>query len=319
MRRCEDLVRRAAAETSPDVIILPEGFTSPNVFDPVERSVPMPVDGPAYQLLRRLSKELGCAVGGGYVAVRGRDTRGTYVLAEPDGATHLHDKDEPSGWEYCYYTPGRDDGVFQTSFGLIGCVMGYETARSRTARRLRAAGVRLILGGECWPGLPEWPVLRGLLSREGAYYALSAKEATGVLARAVGVPAATAWSVGPVRARTPMAPGVPWPCELHGETQIVERDGRILQRLGPNDGEGFIADDVTLAEPEPLDDIPSAFWLRPNTFFIHVAWHALKHHGRLRYRYDKRRGLFPWTALPPHDIPNHNTIPEPTTVEEPVP
>src|SRR5713226_1458058 len=99
LRHVEDLVGQAAREHHPDVILLPESMTTPNVFSPVMRQVARPVDGEPYQLLRRLAREYGCFVGGGYLAVRSGDAYGTYVLAEPDGATHLHDKDQPSDWE----------------------------------------------------------------------------------------------------------------------------------------------------------------------------------------------------------------------------
>ena len=35
--------------------------------------------------------------------VRGRHTYGTFVLAEPDGSAHLHDKDIPTAWEQYFY------------------------------------------------------------------------------------------------------------------------------------------------------------------------------------------------------------------------
>ena len=73
---------------------------------------PRPVDGQPFQLLTRLARELGlrrraaassrCAAAHAY---------GTYVLAEPDGAVHLHDKDIPTAWEQNYYVGGDDDGV----------------------------------------------------------------------------------------------------------------------------------------------------------------------------------------------------------------
>jgi predicted amidohydrolase len=318
LAHCEGLVREAARSHNPDVIVLPEAFSSPNVYHPTIRAVPCPVDGPPYQLLRRLARELGCVVGGGYLSVRGRDARHTYVLAEPDGTTYLHDKDEPSVWEYCYYTRGLDDGVFSTPLGIVGCSMGFETARSRTARRMRDARVRLILGGDCWPAFPKWAFPKGWLRRDQEYYRLWAKETTGSLARAVGAPAATAWHVGEVRARTPMMPGVPWNTMMTGETQIVERDGQVLQRLSYEDGEGFIAADVTLAEPQPLDPIPSGFWLRPQTFTIHAVWHYMKLHGRVKYRVDKARHKFPWQDLPYGDLPNYNPAPDQTRVLEPV-
>jgi predicted amidohydrolase len=298
LRRCEDLVRKAAADTAPDLIVLPEAVTSPNVYHPSLRAAPTPIDGPAYQLFCGLARELGCAVGAGYHSVRGvgedRDAHHTYVLAEPGGATHLHDKDQPSVWENCYYVGGDDDGVMATSFGPIGCVLGFEANRSRTATRLRAGGVRLIIGGECLPSYPDWPILKGYLRREQDYFWLWAKETAPVLARAVGAPAALAFHVGDVRMRTPMMPGVPWPTTQTGETQIVERDGRVLARMSAADGEGWVSAQVTLADPEPADPIPAGFWLRPQPFSIHAVWHLMNRHGRLKYRLDKARRRFPW-------------------------
>jgi len=309
LRRCEELVRKAAAETGPDLVVLPEAVTSPNVYHPALRAAPRPVDGPAYQLFRDLARELGCAVGAGYHSVRGGDARHTYVLAEADGSTHLHDKDQPSVWENCYYVGGTDDGVLDTGFGRVGCALGFECNRSRTARRLRAAGVRLIVGGECLPSYPRWPVLRGYLRREQSYFGLWAADTARTLARAVGAPAALAFHVGDLTMRTPLLPGVPWPTSQTGETQIVERDGRVLERMTAADGEGFVAATVTLAEPEPLDDIPTGFWLRPQPASIHAVWHVMNRHGRLSYRVNKARGRFPWQAFPPHDIPDHVTGP----------
>jgi predicted amidohydrolase len=307
MKRCADLVRSAAKETGARMVLLPEAYTSPNVYDPACRAVPQPVDGPAYELLRDLARELDVTVGGGYLSLRGGDARHTYVLAEPDGTTNLHDKDEPSAWEYCYYTGGTDDGVFTTPLGTIGCAMGWETARSRTARRLVAAGARLVVGGGCWPGFPAWPAPKWLLNRDYGYYRLWARDTTANLARAVGAPTALAWHVGPVKSRTPLMPGVPWPTEMTGETTIAERDGHVLARLGSEDGEAWISAEVTLADPQPLDEIPTALWLRPQTASIHVVWHYMKNHGRVRYALDKRQGRFPWQDLPAHDIPNYNS------------
>jgi predicted amidohydrolase len=294
LRRCEELVRKAVAETGPDLVVLPEAVTSPNVYHPSLKAAPGPIDGPAYQLFLGLARELGCAVGAGYHSIRGADARHTYVLAEPDGSTHLHDKDQPSVWENCYYVGGTDDGVMSTAFGTVGCAMGFECNRSRTAQRFRAAGVRLVIGGECLPSYPHWPVLKRYLRREQAYFWLWAADTTRTLARAVGAPAALAFHVGDVTMRTPLMPGVPWPTSQTGETQIVERDGRVLERMTAADGEGFVAATVTLADPEPLDEIPSALWLRPQPVSIHAVWHVMNRHGRLQYRLNKARGRFPW-------------------------
>ena len=131
LRLCASLVREASVMHSPDVILLPEAMTSPNMFHRSIRRVPQPVDGAPYQMIVRLAKELHCTVGGGFLSVRGQHARHTYVLAEPDGTTHLHDKDEPSMWETNFYTAGKDQGLTSTGFGNVGLAMGFEWGRSR--------------------------------------------------------------------------------------------------------------------------------------------------------------------------------------------
>src|SRR3979411_967422 len=71
LRHVEELVGQAARAHHPAIILLPESMTTPNVFSKVMRQVARPVDGEPYQLLRRLAREYGCFVGGGYLAVRG--------------------------------------------------------------------------------------------------------------------------------------------------------------------------------------------------------------------------------------------------------
>lgn len=323
LARCEALVREAHRQHNPQVIVLPEAFTSPNVYDKRLRNCAVPVDGAPYQLLKRLARELDCSVAGGYLAKRGKDTRNTFVLADPDGTTNLHDKDEPSVWEYNYYTPGTDPGVFSHRLGTIGMACGFETGRSRTARRMADARVNLILGGCCWPAYPTWAFPRGWFNRDMEYYRVWAADTTRTLARAVGAPAATAWHVGTVKGATPAMPGIPWNTIMTGESQICERDGTVLGRMTYEDGEGSIAADVTLADPKPVDLIPSGFWIRPQPVTMHFVWHYMKQHGRARYHLDKKLGRFPWaTELPETDLPNHNPgagpRPVPADAAEPV-
>jgi len=54
--------------------------------------------------------------------VRGQHTYGTFVLAEPDGAVHLHDKDIPTAWEQHFYVGGDDLGVTRSE--TLGCQVG---------------------------------------------------------------------------------------------------------------------------------------------------------------------------------------------------
>ena len=304
LARIEDLIRQAHREHSPELIVAPEAMTSPIIYHPSLRAVARPVDGAPYQLLVRLARELDCLVGGGFIARRGDDTRGTFVLAEPDGTTHLHDKDQPSMWENHYYTPGHDDGLFTTRLGTLGCPLGFEWDRSRTARRLRGK-VALLAGGSNWWSYPNWPPLDPWFGRDHQYNVAVAREMPARLARAVGAPAVIASHVGAVRSRTPLIPGVPWPTIFVGESQVVERDGTILAKLDYDDGEGYVAASVGLGSATPLDPIPSGFWMAPHSASMGLVWHLHNRFGRLNYAANKRRGRFPWQAQPATDLPNY--------------
>jgi len=304
LARIEDLIRQAHREHSPELIVAPEAMTSPTVYHPSLRAVARPVDGAPYQLLVRLARELDCLVGGGFIARRGEDTRGTYVLAEPDGTTHLHDKDQPSMWENHYYTAGRDDGLFTTALDTLGCPMGFEWDRSRTARRLRGR-VALLAGGSNWWSYPNWPPLDPWFGRDHHYNVAIAREMPARLARAVGAPAVIASHVGPVRCLTPLIPGVPWPTIFVGESQVVESDGTILAKLGYDDGEAYVAASVELGPATPLDPIPSGFWMAPHPASMGLVWHLQNRFGRLSYAANKRRGRFPWQTRPATDLPNY--------------
>jgi len=308
LARVEELVRDAHREHAPEVIVLPEALGSPNVYARVIREVPRPVDGQPLQLLCRLARELGCVISGGFLAIRSAHAYGTYALAEPDGALHLHDKDIPTAWEQHYYRGGDDDGV--VSCGALGCrvglASGWEWARSRTAARLRGARVSVVLGGMCWPSMPlNWPgPLHRWAEREDGIWQAQARELPGQVARLTGAPVANAAHVGPIEGETPLAPGIPWRTRMLGESQVCERDGTVLARLSLQDGEGHVAADVQLAPPAPLEEIGERYWIPRMTLTTHVAWHAMNTHGAISYRLRHARRGFPWQGWPAADLPD---------------
>lgn len=308
LARVEDLVRDAHREHSPDVILVPEGCSSPNVYDRRLLNGPRPVDGQPYQLLTRLARELDCVIGGGFLAVRGKHAYGTYVLAEPDGAVHLHDKDIPTAWEQNYYVGGDDDGVVECGAldAKVGLMSGWEWARNGTSARVRAGGVQLVLGGMCWPSMPtNWPgPLRWLTKREHALWREQSRALPGQVARMTGVPVAHAAHVGAITGETPMAPGLPWPTEMIGESQICDRDGTILARLTVEDGEGHVSADVTIGPAVPLEPIGDRYWVPKMSLVTHAAWHGMNTHGALKYKVRHARKAFPWQAWPAGDLPD---------------
>lgn len=321
LARIEALIRDAHREHAPEVIVVPEGFTSPNVYAPEIRSVPRPVDGQPLQLLCRLARELGCVLGGGFLAVRGGHAYGTFVLAEPDGAVHLHDKDIPTAWEQYFYRGGDDDGVTRcaTLDATVGLMSGWEWARSRTAARVRQGGAELVLGGMCWPSMPlNWSAgpLGTWVRHEHALWRRQARELPGQVARLTGAPVAHASHVGPVRGRTPLMPGVAWQTEMLGESQVCDRDGTILARLTLEDGEGHACADVELGPPRPLLEIPAGYWIPNLSAASRFAFHSMNAQGTVGYRLAHRRRAFPWQALPAADLPDE--IPPAGAHEAPV-
>lgn len=301
LRRVADLVRAAAREHDPQAVFLPEAVTSPNAYGPAMEHVARPLLGAPLRTLRELARELGCLVGGGFVAVRGGETRGTYALCEPDGALHLHDKDLPSFWENAYYREGRDDGLAQTSLGPVGLACGWEWGRTQTVRRL-AGRVRLLAGGMHFPAYPDWPATRPWFRRDEELLTAYARELPPRMARMLGVPSVQPSHVGRFAMPTPMAPFLTWRSKMVGETQICDAEGRTLGRLGFDDGEGWIAADVDLAPPAPVDPVPDTFWNGPFPLSAHLVWHAGNAHGRLRYRWKSLTGRHAWE--PGEDLPD---------------
>ncbi len=307
-RHIEDIVGQAVREHAPDMLFLPESASAPNVHHPVMRDVIEPLDGPTLALYRRLAREHGCVIGGGYLAVRGQDARGTYAVCEPGGAVHFHDKDQPSMWENNYYAPGRDPGIADLADGPIGVANGFEWLRSRTAARLRGR-VRMVAGGMCFPSFPQWRLTRPWFwDREHATMVELARETPGRMARVVGVPCVHPSHVGDVTMRTPFASAVGWPTILLGETQICDAAGTTLAHLSYEDGEGYVCADIAWADPgEPVNPVPPRFWMPTLPWTVHAVWYTTNAGGRASYALRKRRGEHPWqqAGWPAHDLPDH--------------
>ena len=289
-REVEDLVRETAREHDPDMILLPDCCTGALAPGRSTRASAEPESGPFYELLRRLAREHGCWIGGGYLAVRGAAARGLYVLAEPGGATHLHDRDAIAPWEGAFIAPGKDDGFCATPLGPIGIAAGLEWFQPDTVSRLKGL-VRMVVGGTCLlSSSGPLPWLSGLVGVSND----SAAAVAPAMARSLGVPVAVAQQAGAIPS-VGTIPGLRRTVALSGGSAIVDRDGTVLAEMSARDGRGYAAATVRLGAIPAWEARPDGSGLpRPLPAHPLSALHGLS--GRWQYR---RRGAAAAYAISP--------------------
>jgi predicted amidohydrolase len=285
LKRAEKLVRRAFKEGA-EMVILPEFFTSPVAFNPKMLDVPQPINGEPAQLLQNLASNYDGVVGGSFIAYRNGDAYNTFILAFPDGSMYFHDKDQPTMWENCYYIGGKDDGVLETPIGKLGVALCWEFIRTRTVRRM-SGKVDAVIGGSAWWTLPE-KSLPGFPKKLHDINLGIMKTTPARFARLLGVPVIHAAHAGEFEGGMPLLPGFPFKSYYLGETMIVDGEGRILERMSRDDGEGFIIADVSFERKKPSEDTPKGFWIPDLPIQLRLVWWYQNLHGRWYYRIKTR-------------------------------
>ncbi|MBI9073881.1 MAG: carbon-nitrogen hydrolase family protein [Desulfatibacillum sp.] len=287
LKSAENLVKDAFASGA-KMVILPEFFPSAMAFHPKMIRAARPLDGAPMELLKRLAREHDGIVGGSFNAIRQGAVYNTFVLAFPDGATHLHDKDQPTMWENCYYKGGSDDGVLNTAIGPVGAAMCWEFVRSRTAQRLRGK-VKVVVGGSCWWDLPRL-TLPGFSPAVSASLLEIMRQSPPNIARMVGAPVVHAAHAGDFKGKMPLMPGFPYESHLLGQAMITDARGNILAKMDRE--QGFITADVDLDERvEPSEPVPESFWIPNLPLQIKAVWAYQNWHGKRYYRLKTKKTL----------------------------
>ncbi|MBW2292007.1 MAG: carbon-nitrogen hydrolase family protein, partial [Deltaproteobacteria bacterium] len=241
-----------------------------------------PIDGAPFQLLCRLAKERDVIVGGSFIAEHGERVFNTFVLAFPDGSTHFHDKDLPTMWETCYYEPGNDDGVLETSAGVIGVAMCWELIRTQTVRRLEN-NIGFAIGGSCWWDVPYGSNSAELEAARAQNVALYEKTPA-TFARLLRVPFVHAAHTGDFEGMTPGAEGLPYRSRWLGRAQIVDGHGTVLASATQEEGEAVVIADINPGEvDEDKIELPDAFWLHDLPKAALDAWDSQNAFGRQYY------------------------------------
>lgn len=291
LARVRDLVTLAVEEDRPDLIVLPERLRG-RTDEPglTERA-----DGETWSALREMAQAAGCLVAGGFVAATGAGVTARYVIAEPSGATHVHDKDRPDPWEAREVGCGDGDNFALTPHGPTGIACGGEWARTITARRLRRR-VGVVIGGAGLLSSDAHPRSAG---RRHAHHAALARELAARMAQTTGAPVAIAVQADP--------PGVDrsgrlWRPTLVGRSRIVDRDGRELASVAePGDGYACASVDLRSREDGAVDPIPEGTWLSPIPLSTRMAARVVGATNGRRYARQLRRYDLPWQdqAIPP--------------------
>ncbi len=292
-----ELLIGAALDKRPDVIALPEFFTTPIAYDRCLHSCSLPPDNPALDLLRIIARRHGVLIGGSYLEHRGEDVFNTYVMVEPNGSVHRHDKDQPTMVENAFYRGGYDDGVFPTEVGRVGAAMCWELLRTRTVRRLQGRVDFLMTGSHWWSPPRGWLVLGGFMDQMQAQNEIYMHETPGTFARFVGAPLVHAAQVGTLNRPLSLVPGgwmkLPFKSLLMGETQITDRDGFVIARRTREEGAGVLFGVVEPGARETALPVPERFWIPDLTkrfrfFWSHQNWVSKPEYVRAKARKELR-------------------------------
>ena len=275
----EALVREAFRKDA-KWVILPEFFPSAVAFVSNMLTAWRPLEGEPFQLMQKLAREYEGVVGGSFVARSGDDCYNSFLLVFPSGEYFRHDKDIPTMWENCYYVGGQDDGVLKTPAGPVGVALCWEFIRSQTARRLQNR-VDLIVGGSCWWDL-RLPVDAKYEADRTQLHNLL-KNAPLRLARMVGAPVIHASHAGDFEGLGLGEESRRYCSRYLGETQIVDRTGKVLSRMTYDDGEGIAFADLELSRVPPTEPIPETFWIEPLPSNASKAWEKLASFGQNYY------------------------------------
>ena len=281
-----------AAGSGAGLIILPEFFTSAACFQPGLLDAVQPLNGKVMDFLVSKAKKHQAYVGGSFIAAREGERYNTFVLAMPDGSTALHDKDQPTMWENCYYLGGQDDGILSTPLGPVGAVLCWEFVRNRTVSRLLGK-IDLVVGGSCWWTVPQNWVPKWFWDWHGRENARLMAVTPVTMARLLGVPVVHAAHAGDFRCDTPWLPGAAFESFYLAETQIIDAAGVILARMTRADGEGVITAEITPGRRAPGLNPTNSFWIPRLPLLFRLIWAYQNLHGALYYQRMKRSGRLP--------------------------
>jgi len=162
--KMSDFISKIATQQKVDLILFPELITSGYELGVKFTQMAQLVPGPTVNLIAQRAQELGVYIGFGMVSKERVESilHDTAVLVGPDGdligeyhKTHL------KGEERMAFREGFKLPVFETEFGLLGMLVGWDLAFPEVARSMVLEGAELICALGSWDRdeIEEWKTL----------------------------------------------------------------------------------------------------------------------------------------------------------------
>jgi predicted amidohydrolase len=174
-----DFVTRVATEQPVDLIVFPELITTGYEVGPRFTELAQRVPGPTINLMAQRAAELGVHIAFGMVSKEKVESiiYNTVVLLGPDGdLIGQCNKMHLRGEERIAFRPGHRLDVFETTFGNVGIMIGWDLAFPEVARNLALDGAELLLVCANWeqPHVDEWRVYLLARAFENAVFVAAA-------------------------------------------------------------------------------------------------------------------------------------------------
>lgn len=177
--KMSDFISKIATQQKVDLILFPELVTSGYELGVKFTQAAQLIPGPTVNLISQRAQELGVHIGFGMVAKERVESilYNAAVLVGPDGEligeyykTHL------KGEERLAFREGYKLPVFETEFGVIGLMLGWDLAFPEVARSLVLDGAEMLCVLANWEkdAVDEWKTLVKARAYENACFVAAA-------------------------------------------------------------------------------------------------------------------------------------------------
>ena len=177
--KISEFIARIATEQPVDLIVFPELVTTGYEVGPRFPHLAQRVPGPTVNLIAQRASEFGVHIAFGMVTKEKVESilYNTAVLVGPDGdLIGQHHKVHLQGEERIAFRAGYRLSVFETAFGTVGMMVGWDLAFPEVARSLVLEGAELLVVCANWerPRADEWRVYLLARAYENAVFVAAA-------------------------------------------------------------------------------------------------------------------------------------------------